>query len=236
MNNHNEIYVLCQNYEIKKDTFFKLLKYISKEKRDILIKQNYEIAKKSLFGELLIRYILYNKLKMKNSDLIFGFSEFGKPFLKNIDSFHFNISHSGRWIICGVDDKPIGVDVEVLRKFDFKIAKRFFTKFEFDYIANSPIKKQINKFYEIWTTKESYIKAIGGELFFTFFLNKLQGITDQINIKNTRYYFTKITFKNEAICTICSAKTKNKIIHINQKNIIKQVLNIFDEVEAENEI
>ena len=50
-----------------------------------------------------------------------------KPLLNLFTDFHFNISHSKDWIVWAVDNIPIGVDIEVLRDFNLKIGKKFYT-------------------------------------------------------------------------------------------------------------
>lgn len=63
-------------------------------------------------------------------------------------------------IAVAISNNPVGVNVEKIREIDVRIAKRFFTECELNYI-----KKDRNciyeHFFEIWTKKEAYIKYIG---------------------------------------------------------------------------
>lgn len=82
----------------------------------------------------------------------------GKPYIQNKAGFHYNLSHSGRYVVIAWGDSEVGVDVQ---KQDASVntlalAKRFFTGDEQAYMA-----KDTSRFYEIWTKKESYLKYIG---------------------------------------------------------------------------
>lgn len=79
----------------------------------------------------------------------------GKPYGEDV---FFSFSHSGDISLCAVSDKEIGADVEKIRNVNLNIAKRF-CKSEFEFINNSPDKT--DAFFEIWTKKESVLKASG---------------------------------------------------------------------------
>ncbi|MGL6344173.1 MAG: 4'-phosphopantetheinyl transferase family protein [Waterburya sp.] len=57
----------------------------------------------------------------------------------------------------------MGVDLEYLREMEniIKLAKRFFTHREFQLIADLTGREQQIAFYQLWTAKEAYLKAIG---------------------------------------------------------------------------
>lgn len=85
-------------------------------------------------------------------------NEYGKPYIKDREDFHYNLSHSGRYVVIAWGDSEIGVDVQQHNcSVDIEtIAKRFFTADEQAYIQ-----KDFLRFYEIWTKKESYLKFTG---------------------------------------------------------------------------
>lgn len=117
---------------------------------------------RTVIGEILIRTIIVENLKISNKYIRFNKNQYGKPYLKEYPNFNFNISHSGDYVLCAIDDKPIGVDVEEVKPIECEeIAKNFFTAKEFNYIVNQDLKFQLDRFYEIWTLKESYIKCCG---------------------------------------------------------------------------
>lgn len=75
----------------------KLENYISKEKRE-KINKFYKIEDKvrGLYGELLLRKMIIEKLNIKNKDIVFKTSKYGKPYLQGFKNLFFNISHSGK--------------------------------------------------------------------------------------------------------------------------------------------
>jgi len=145
------------NYQI----FDQLLVYFEKDKP--LIKAFYKIedSQRALVSAVLIRVIAIYQLGIGSRQIQLGKNKYGKPFLKDQVDFHFNISHSGEWVVCAVDDEPIGIDIEKIQDIDLSIADRLFSMQEFIDIHALPQKEQLPYFYDIWTLKESYIKAWG---------------------------------------------------------------------------
>lgn len=88
----------------------------------------------------------------------------GKPYVENLDGFHYNLSHSGDWVVLAWGDSEVGVDVEQLRESANleRITRRFFTEEERTYIF-APVEEQERnrRFTKIWTCKESYVKYLG---------------------------------------------------------------------------
>ena len=85
-----------------------------------------------------------------------------KPFLLDRPDFHFNISHSGPWVVMAWGNSPVGVDVEQVRPDTDvrKLAARFFAPEEESYVRAVP-RESRDRFFEIWTGKESYLKYLG---------------------------------------------------------------------------
>ncbi len=142
--------------------FETLMLYISKD-RQARIKSFYrkEDSYRALLADVLIRTIIFRDLGINNSDIIFHTNEYGKPILSNEKGFHFNISHSMEWVVCTTSDRPIGIDIEYIQPIDFDIAKRFFSMDEYEDLMKVCINRRLSYFYDLWTLKESYIKAIG---------------------------------------------------------------------------
>ena len=91
----------------------------------------------------------------------------GKP--HHNSNFEFNVSHSKDMaVIAFTYDTILGIDIEFIhRKIEFdQIAKRFFSSSEAEIVINAsqgPIHKY---FYNCWTRKEAFIKALGDGLSF----------------------------------------------------------------------
>ena len=86
----------------------------------------------------------------------------GKPFLPEKPDVHFNLSHSGNWAVIAWGPSEVGVDVETPGR-DTKIdaiARRYFHPEEQHFIFGKEDGRH-QRFFEIWTGKESYVKYLG---------------------------------------------------------------------------
>lgn len=81
-------------------------------------------------------------------------AEHGKPFFP--EGPCFNISHGGAYAVLAVSVSDIGADIERIRAFDSRVAKRLFTDEEQQWAGDSP-----ERFFTVWTMKESCMKATG---------------------------------------------------------------------------
>ena len=82
----------------------------------------------------------------------------GKPLIKG-DNLFFSLSHSCSIAICALSDKPVGVDVQIVKCIKNDVAKKYFTQSENDILNNSENKK--DTFFRLWTAKEAYSKLTG---------------------------------------------------------------------------
>jgi 4'-phosphopantetheinyl transferase len=76
----------------------------------------------------------------------------------------FNLSHSGGLVACAVAvHADVGVDVEsVTRATDWRsIVPRYFSAAEVAQIDRLPAPEQAGRFFELWTLKEAFAKALG---------------------------------------------------------------------------
>lgn len=127
--------------------------------------KNQADALRKLYGELLVRKIIKETFAIQDQDIHLGKGDYGKPFLENYPDFHYNLSHSGNWILCIIANKPVGIDIEEIKGSNIEIAKRFFHKKEIEYLLEKSRMEQNEAFFDLWTLKESYIKQLGKGLF-----------------------------------------------------------------------
>lgn len=95
-----------------------------------------------------------------------GREEGGKPVLEGTQEIFFNISHTRGLVVCGISEKVIGVDAEYIRPFDRRLMRRVCTEDEIAYIYQNGTnmqnpEQQGERFFRLWTLKESYLKATG---------------------------------------------------------------------------
>lgn len=120
-----------------------------------------EDAVRSLIPDLYLRLLIYTEKKIPLSEIHFETNKYGKPALPGCPEFAFNISHSGDWTALATDSCEVGVDVEREKEIDMDIAKRFFSPREYEDLMAQPASGRLSYFFDLWTLKESFIKAVG---------------------------------------------------------------------------
>lgn len=117
-----------------------------------------------------LRQVLAGYTSQRPEQLEFSYNEYGKPSLKQYPNLQFNLSHAHEITVLAITlDCGIGVDVEYIlsERNEQGIAKRFFSEQEYQqYLAVKPEEK-LMAFYNAWTRKEAFIKAIGQGLSFS---------------------------------------------------------------------
>ncbi len=78
----------------------------------------------------------------------------GKP---QAEGVHFNLSHSGGYIALAVSRTEVGVDVERVRPSRLRLADRVLQPDELEWMRKAPLER----FFWLWTLKESVMKAVG---------------------------------------------------------------------------
>lgn len=94
--------------------------------------------------------------------LSYRYGEKGKPYFREIPLF-FSISHSGNYVLCAVDEREIGADIQRIQSVDVgKLAGRFFSEPErmlLERCGSDGERKRL--FFELWTRKEAWGKLTG---------------------------------------------------------------------------
>jgi len=158
-----EIFAVQNSDALDQNLFEALFNLVSNERK--LRSKRFlrrEDACRSVMGEALARYCIGIKENIPPESIIFKIGEHEKPYCELPKKTQFSISHSGTWVVCATDNQPIGIDVERIHDINMDIAQRFFSDREYSEIMAVPDQEmQKNKFFDFWTLKESYIKAIG---------------------------------------------------------------------------
>ncbi len=123
---------------------------------------NSEKVKQQLVSESLIRMVVRKEMGMK--EIGFGTCPHGKPFIVGLSNFYYNLSHSGEWVVCATDRAPIGIDIEMVRPVNIDLARLYFSTAEYRSLIGKTEPEKNHLFFDLWTLKESYIKAKGGGL------------------------------------------------------------------------
>ena len=118
----------------------------------------------------ILREILAGFLDRSPESLAFDIGSNGKPFLSPAaDGLAFNMSHSGEMALYAVaQGTAVGVDIEHHdpRRSDDAVARRFFAPGEIEALNTLSPGDRIPAFFDCWTRKEAFIKAVGSGLSF----------------------------------------------------------------------
>jgi 4'-phosphopantetheinyl transferase len=131
-----------------------------------------EDASRFITGRFALRLILAGYAGMPPGEIQILAGAGKKPLLANDHDIHFNLAHSGDWILIAVSGTAVGVDLELVNPaFSFDgILENNFSKEEINFIRGAENPRAA--FYFLWTRKEALIKATGRGLH-----DNLQSIT-----------------------------------------------------------
>ena len=122
-------------------------------------------------GRGALRRILGERTRLNPRTLVFAEGDGRKPALADHPSVHFNLSHSGDFVLIALAAEPVGVDIEAMRDIDHRALATM--NFHPDEIAAMDAQADPRaSFFQIWANKEAFLKAIG------------VGLTDQLTAIN----------------------------------------------------
>lgn len=149
----------------------------------------------SISAGLLLQEVIKEELNIDTNDLQFKKGENGKPKLEGYD-FHFNLSHSGEYVVIVYGAQEVGIDIERIKDNNLSVAKRCFLEAE-----NGYINSDARRFTQIWTMKESYLKLTGEGI--SVPLNSFEVDIDNMCVKATDYQYSMKELEDYIIC-VCS--------------------------------
>ena len=125
-----------------------------------------------------------------------------KPCLKGAEDVEFNISHTRGLVVCAVADRALGVDTERIRPFKEGLMRRVCSESERGFVleGRSEAARQ-ERFFRLWTLKESFVKAIGRGLAFSLEEGAVKG-----SIPGWRFYQSRVY--QSYIISVCAADEK----------------------------
>ncbi len=162
MNDILTIYTLCYENtafeEISRYTDF-----VSAERQDRIRRfVRNEDKTSSLLSGLLVRHVLSDITNIPWNELEFTYGEYGKPYLADRPDCCFSMSHTNGFTVMTADNSAIGIDTENFTNYfdDYiQIAEQNFSEHETQIIKNTD--EPLKKFYDIWTSREAYVKMTG---------------------------------------------------------------------------
>lgn len=156
----------------------------------------------------------------------------GKPytFVKG-SQIYFNISHSNDYVICGIDDNEIGIDIEKNLDMDLSISELVLSNYEREKLLELDKYEQKKYFYMIWTLKESFLKYTGEGLNdelrrLSFDCSEEIKLHFENDLSVSNLNFSEIQIDPEYKCHVCYNDSKViEIEKITEEEIIKIFLN-----------
>lgn len=203
------IYSLALNQLHEKNFPYWLGQVELEKQKEILTFKDPLAAKRSLLGHILVNYLMGKKSGIPLEEILLARNKYGKPILLNPRGLDFNLSHSGAWIICALAQGPIGLDIEEIKPIDLALTERFFSSSERKYLKELEARAKLEYFYQIWTLKESFLKALG--LGLNLDLKNLsfeieQEISLAVNGQASPYCFWQGKMDSKHIWSICTKK------------------------------
>ena len=142
----------------------------------------------------------------------------GKPFFPAYPDFHYNISHSGDYVVCAYSAQPIGIDIQQIpdkARRASSIAGHFFSDREVAALQDLPDFEMRQLFTRFWTSRESYIKLTGrglAEPFKSFYPDLSAGRIYSDNERSREIYITECKAPEGYCMSTCSYTPIERIV------------------------
>lgn len=196
MINNIRLYKYKNDKEISRRKKIHIFTFLSNEEKKRINRLKFKKDKEArAISRYLLRKILSECLKIDAKTIKLVNDKYDRPILvlPKIKNFHFNVSHSGDYIVIAISSNGrVGIDIEKIKPINLSVSDTCFTKNEIKYLYNKK-GTEIERFYKLWTLKESFVKAIGEGLSYPLkkFNFKLKDglIKHKINNKASRWRF-----------------------------------------------
>jgi 4'-phosphopantetheinyl transferase len=167
--NKTEVHVWTTSLTTAGTEKYGLVEVLSPDERQRADAFRFDKHKNSfIVGRALLRFILGRYLERAPKDITFSYGTNGKPKLADSNPpLHFNLAHSeNRVVYAFTTAGELGVDIEPVRSLpDFEsIACKFFSAEESAQVLSLPADQRAEGFFNCWTRKEAYLKAVGDGL------------------------------------------------------------------------
>ena len=131
---------------------------LSEYRKRRVVTPNRAVRKRSLCAEALLIAAIREFKPSLAAPFDIVENGYGKPYLKD-NGICFSLSHSQNMVLCALCDHEIGADVQITTGANDALIHRFFAPSEIEAIGRAVNRDEV--FTEIWSKKESYIKAVG---------------------------------------------------------------------------
>ncbi len=144
-------------------------------------------------GRALLAIALDRVFGLDLSRETLGIGSHGKPYIEGRPNLHFNISHSGNYVVCAIAPDSVGIDIQLHKDIDFeKVRKKAFRPEEIQEMEKSQDPKSY--FFNRWTLKEAWLKWKG------------IGISRDLTCDMSSGWKTFLDFGAGVSCALCTSK------------------------------
>jgi 4'-phosphopantetheinyl transferase len=235
MKNLIEVVVIDRSTGIREKEFSHLTGLVSEDKRTKISQYYWQSDKeRALLGDIVVRMKACQVLGIRNNDLRFCTTPYGKPYIDGHLEFQFNLSHSGNYIACAFSSSPVGIDVEEMLQVNLEIARLFFSPQEYVSLMEREPSERLSYFYDLWTLKESFLKLHGQGLsapLNTFTIQSQLSLPGEFSVLNDpecrlKQYEVTPAYKLSA-CTY-DMQFPEEVIWLNASELCQQFLSLTD--------
>lgn len=116
-----------------------------------------------LYGRAAMRLALGQHLGVNPATIPLSLEDNRPPRILDACDTGVSLSHSGEWIMIGVRDGPVGVDIEQQRALPdlVELARSVFHPAEMEIVLTARGQARQKAFFTLWSAKEAYLKGIG---------------------------------------------------------------------------
>lgn len=195
-----------------KDIYLSWLSQMPVERQERIDRFRFDKDKQLSLGAGILLYTVLEEVGIDYSSVRLERGKNEKPFLPDYPDIHFNLSHSGQRVMCVLSNSPVGCDVQKKKESDLKVARRFFTPEEVQFIEKgNGIEEQSYRFCRLWTLKESYIKATGRGLSmpldsFSICIDENTGKAASVD----DYHFSEFQIEEDYCYSVCMLASKGQ--------------------------
>lgn len=159
-----QVYSLNMNCELNERQRELSLDILTPERKAKALRfRHFKDQNRSIATGLLEAYVFCKIIGVPSRTYVVEKGPEGKPYLRDYPDIHYNISHAGDWIVCGIGNRPLGIDVESTDKYTERVVTRFFQREEVqDILSETNVETRKDMFTEYWVMKESFMKLSGG--------------------------------------------------------------------------
>ena len=191
---------VCDIDEMLPENMEQLMSVMSEEQKNKVMRYRFEGDRQRCLIGLALTGMIFGK---KPCELKTVFGKHEKPFVTNGGGIHYNLSHSGRYVVIASGCSSLGIDVEKAGRVKKNIARRLFSPREnVEYRRNC--ENDGSFFCRMWTLKESYIKYDGRGLFLP--LNSFSILQNGVGfyMEDSRLKFRQFDMPDGYIMSVCS--------------------------------